>query len=175
MANTPKPSPPPPPDPELEKTLEEVDDALAGMPQTLGRLRHAAQKTSKAVSRLTQTTRTVRSASQQRIPAQPDPTPAENERREHYLARNLSGALDLILSRCAEAGVDPSEQPRTWLSTIRQDVARIMSGAWADGAHYAVELELEALVLREMRMRLEALLRAHGIPVPTDPQPRPEE
>jgi hypothetical protein len=175
VANTPKPSPPPPPDPELEKTLEEVDDALAGMPQYLGRLRHAAQQTSKAVSRLTKTTRTVRSTSQQRIPAQPDPPPAENGRREHYLARNLSGALDLILSRCAEAGVDPSEQPRTWLATMREDLARIMGGAWADGAHYAVELEVEAVILREMRTRLEALLREHGIPVPTDPKPRPKD
>jgi hypothetical protein len=163
------------------RVREEINAAMEGVPQQLARMQRATQASSKAATRLTKTTRTVRSASQQRLLAQPDqPLPStltvpEFERRELALAKKLGGAVDLLLSRCAEAGVDPTVQPRTWLTAFEGDVARIMRDLWIEGAQYAIELQLELTVCREVRKRYESIMRVHGLPIPTDPQPRPPE
>lgn len=97
-----------------------------------------------------------------------------SERRELVLARKLPAAVELLLTRLAEVGFDPSEHPAEWLEDFERDVGRIARDLWSDGARYEAELRTGRDGERAIRHRLESLLREHGIPVPTDPLPEPE-
>lgn len=92
-----------------------------------------------------------------------------SERRELYISRNLSPAADLFEAHAIAAGADSiSVEWRTELETL---LHRVMTGSWADGAENEADLRTARDAERLMRLRMEQILREHGIEVPTDPRP----
>lgn len=92
-----------------------------------------------------------------------------SERRELYIARNLSPAVELLVSRAIAAGADSIDA--TWRAELEEEVQRIMNAAWSDGADNEADLRTARDAERRMRQLMEAELRRHGIRVPTDPLP----
>lgn len=92
-----------------------------------------------------------------------------SQRRELYIARNLAGAVELLVSRAIAAGAD--SMPQSWRRDLEEDVHRIMSDAWSDAAEGEADLRSARDAERDLRHRMEGLLRLHGIPVPTMPRP----
>ena len=61
--------------------------------------------------------------------------------------------------------------PQSWRRDLEHDLHRVMSDAWSDAAEAEADLRSARDAERELRHRMEGVLRSLGLPVPTMPRP----
>jgi len=89
------------------------------------------------------------------------------DRRDLYVARHLSGATELARALLAAAGVDADAMGEAYMDRLEDGLRRILVAAFDEGAKHEDGLRTAVHTQRVIQQQLEALLRAHGIPVPT--------
>lgn len=89
------------------------------------------------------------------------------DRRDLYVARHLNGATELVRSLFAAAGVDLDDMGEAYRDRLEDGLRRILVDAFDNGAKHEDGLRTAVHTQRVIQQQLEALLRAHGIPVPT--------
>lgn len=88
------------------------------------------------------------------------------DRRDLYVARNLSGASELVRALLETAGVDVAAMGEDYRDRLEDGLRRILVDAFNEGAKHEDGLRTAVHTQRIIQRQLEALLRAHGIPVP---------
>lgn len=89
------------------------------------------------------------------------------ERRELWIARHLAGAMDLLRGYFEAAGVDLDDMGAEFRDALDAAIRRILADAFDEGAKHESGLRTAVHTQRVVQHQLEALLRAHGIAVPT--------
>lgn len=89
------------------------------------------------------------------------------DRRDLYVARHLPGAIELVRAHLAAGGVDYDAQGEDYRDQLENGLRRLLVSAFDEGAKHEEGLRTATHTQRVIQTQLEALLRAHGIPVPT--------
>lgn len=58
-----------------------------------------------------------------------------------------------------------------WKAQLEEVIHAVMNDSWADGAYNEADLRTARDAERALRLRMERVLRSHGLEVPTDPRP----
>jgi hypothetical protein len=89
------------------------------------------------------------------------------DRRDLYVARNLPGAVELVRAHLAAAGVDYDTQGEEYRDRLEHGLRLMLAASFDEGAKHEEGLRTAVHTQRVIQHQLEALLRAHGLPVPT--------
>lgn len=90
-----------------------------------------------------------------------------SDRRDLYVARNLPGAVELVRAHLAAAGVDYEEQGEEFRDRLENGLRMLLLSSFDEGAKHEEGLRTAVHTQRVIQRQLEALLRVHGVTVPT--------
>lgn len=89
------------------------------------------------------------------------------DRRDLFVARNLPGAVELVRAHLAAAGVDYADLGEEYQDRLENGLRMLIASSFDEGAKHEEGLRTAVHTQRVIQHQLEALLRVHGLPVPT--------
>lgn len=89
------------------------------------------------------------------------------ERRELYVAAHLPGARELVIAHLAAGGVDYDSLGVAYRDRLETGLRMMIAGSFDAGAKHEAFLRETVHTQKVAIHQLEALLRVHGIPVPS--------